>query len=181
MSSEWLLGDPAFIVRTIVLGTISYAALIAMLRISGKRTLAQMNAFDLVVSIALGSTLSAILVSPDVTLAQGVTALALLVSLQFIVTFVVVRAPWAAHAIKNKPRLLLYRGEMLEDVLRSERVVAAEVQQAIRTSGALRVEDVHAVVLETDGSFSVIHEPPAGDATALGGMQPPAANETTPR
>ena len=61
--------------------------------------------------------------------------------------------------------------------LRSERVVAAEVQQAIRQSGALSVAEVHAVILETDGSFSVIHDPPVGDPSALGGMQPPDRDE----
>lgn len=174
MPADWLLNDPWQVLKTVVLGTASYAALIAMLRVSGKRTLSQMNAFDFVVTVALGSTLSAILVSPEVSLTQGVVALGLLVGLQFVVTFVVVRAPWAAGVVKNRPRLLLYRGELLDDALRDERVVAEEVRQAIRNSGALSVQSVHAVILETDGSFSVVRDPPPmGDPTALGAMEPP--------
>lgn len=174
MPIEWLVSEPARLVKTIVLGTASYAALIAMLRISGKRTLAQMNAFDFVVTVALGSTLSAILVSPEVSLAQGVVALGLLVTLQFMVTFVVVRVPWAARAVKNEPRLVLYRGNLLDDALRDERVARAEVDQAVRQHGALTLSAVHAVVLETDGSFSVIGDEPEGEPTAFGsGIEPP--------
>lgn len=173
MPGEWFVNDPGQVLKTVILGTASFAALIAMLRISGKRTLSQMNAFDFIVTVALGSTLSAILVSPQVSLLQGVVALALLVALQFVVTFVVVRVPRAARAVKNQPRLLLYRGEMLDDALRGERVVPEEVRQAIRNTGLLSVNRVHAVILETDGSFSVIPDEPLDQPSALGDMEPP--------
>lgn len=175
MPLEWLVADPARLVKTLLLGTISYAALIAMLRVSGKRTLAQMNAFDFVVTVALGSTLSAILVSPEVSLAQGVLALALLVALQFVVTYGAVRLNWIARFVKNEPAMLLYRGEMLSDALRRERVAPAEVEQAVRAQGYLTLAEVHAVVLETDGTFSVIPEEPAGEASALSRVAKPRA------
>ncbi len=177
MPIEWLVADPARLVKTALLGTVSYAALIAMLRISGKRTLAQMNAFDFIVTVALGSTLSAILVSPEISLAQGVLALGLLVGLQFVVTFATVRQGWMRRLVKNEPTLLLYRGQMLPDVLRRERVAPAEVEQAIRAEGFLSVGDVHAVILETDGTFSVVGDPPAGQPTALGDMSTPESKQ----
>jgi len=68
--------------RTLVVGTCAYAALVLILRISGKRTLSKMNAFDLVVTVALGSTLATILLSSDVAPAEGVTAFVLLAGLQ---------------------------------------------------------------------------------------------------
>ncbi|HUG46964.1 MAG TPA: YetF domain-containing protein [Candidatus Limnocylindria bacterium] len=173
MPLEWLVADPDRLVKTALLGTLSYAALIAMLRVTGKRTLAQMNAFDFVVTVALGSTLSAILVSPEVSLAQGILALGLLVGLQFVVTFGTVRLGWLGRLIKNEPRMLVYRGRMLDDAMRGERVAPAEVHQALRASGILSIEQVHAVVLETDGTFSVIGDEPAGEPTALGDMRRP--------
>lgn len=63
------------ILRTLVAGLSAYIALIVILRISGKRTLSKWNAFDYVVTIALGSTLATILLSKDTSLAQGVAAL----------------------------------------------------------------------------------------------------------
>ncbi|MDP8905136.1 MAG: DUF421 domain-containing protein [Chloroflexota bacterium] len=173
MPLEWLVAEPARLMKTLLLGTVSYAALIAMLRVSGKRTLAQMNAFDFVITVALGSTLSAVLVSPEVSLAQGVLALALLVGLQFVVTFGAVRTRWVTRAVKNEPRMLLYRGRMLEDALRTERVSPEELHQAIRAHGKLTVGEIHAVVLETDGTFSVVPDAPLGDPSAFGEMEPP--------
>ncbi len=71
------------IVRTVLVGVLAYACLVLFLRISGKRTLAKLNAFDLVVTVALGSTLSAILLQQSIGLAKGATALALLILMQY--------------------------------------------------------------------------------------------------
>lgn len=61
--------------RTLLVGVLAYVALILLLRLSGKRTLAKLNAFDLVVTVAIGSTLATILLSESVALAEGVVAL----------------------------------------------------------------------------------------------------------
>ena len=67
--------------RTALISVTAYAALVLFLRISGKRTLSKLNAFDLVVTVALGSTLATILLSQDVALAEGLTALGMLIGL----------------------------------------------------------------------------------------------------
>ncbi|WP_231362619.1 hypothetical protein [Thioalkalivibrio sp. ALMg9] len=59
------------LLRTLVVGVLAYVALIVFLRLSGKRTLSKMNAFDLVVTVALGSTLATVLLAKDVALAEG--------------------------------------------------------------------------------------------------------------
>ena len=61
------------VVRVLFVGVAAYAALVIFLRISGKRTLSKMNAFDLVVTVALGSTLATVVLSKDVALAEGVS------------------------------------------------------------------------------------------------------------
>jgi hypothetical protein len=76
-------GGTGDVVRVIVIGIMAYVVLVVLLRVTGKRTLSKMNAFDLVVTVALGSTLATILLSTDVTLAMGVTALVLLIVLQY--------------------------------------------------------------------------------------------------
>ena len=57
--------------RTAVVGILAYVALVLLLRVSGKRTLSSMNAFDLVVTVALGSTLASVFLSSSVPLARG--------------------------------------------------------------------------------------------------------------
>lgn len=79
-------------VRVLVVGTLAYVALVFFLRVSGKRTLTKMNAFGLVVTVALGSTLATITLSRSVALVEGVLAFALLLGLQLAVTWFSVRS-----------------------------------------------------------------------------------------
>ena len=161
------------LLRTVVVGILAYAALIAFLRVSGKRTLAKMNAFDLIVTVSLGSTLATIALSADVALAQGVLALALLVALQFVITWSSVRWGWIRRTITGEPSLLLFRGQYLHAELRRARVTEEEVRAAVRSEGLSAIEGVHAVVLETDGSFSVIANDDRESTSSLAGIQMP--------
>jgi uncharacterized membrane protein YcaP (DUF421 family) len=143
------------IARTVVTSILAYASLIIILRLSGKRTLAKMNAFDLVVTVALGSTLATVILSKDVALTEGIAALALLILLQFVVTWLSVRSGAIRRIVRGEPTLLLYRGEFLRTAMRSQRVTESEIQQAIRSQG-IADASTQVVVLETDGSFSVL-------------------------
>lgn len=142
--------------RTIVVGACAYVMLVLLLRLTGKRTLSKMNAFDLVVTVALGSTLATILLSKDMPLAEGVAAFLLLAGLQFAVTWTSVRSVRFRGWIKADPRPLLRDGVMLDEALRSERVTRDEVEAAIRGAGYLGPEQIALVTLETDGSMSVV-------------------------
>lgn len=157
--------------RTLLIGVLAYIAVVVFLRISGLRTLSKMNAFDFIVTIALGSTLATILLSKDVTLVEGVAALALLIAVQFAVTWSSARAPWIKRAVTGEPRLLLYQGHVLEHALKATRVTPDEVRTALRNSGVSAIADAHAVVLETDGSFSVLPSGEPGSHTSLRGVR----------
>lgn len=146
----------ASIGRILIVGSLSYIALVLMLRVSGKRTLAKMNAFDLVVTVALGSTLATVLLSKDVSLVAGVFAMALLIGLQYVVAWFSVRSALVRRVARSEPRLLVRRGQMLDHALKSERVSKDEVLAAIRKEGLAGTHDVDALILETDGSFSVV-------------------------
>ncbi|WP_419806192.1 zinc dependent phospholipase C family protein [Terriglobus sp.] len=147
------------LLRVVLVGILAYFALVLMLRISGKRTLSKMNVFDLIVTVALGSTLATVLLSKDVALAEGVLALALLILLQFLVAWSSVRSATFSKLVKASPRLLFSGGEYLPGAMRSERVTEAEVLAAMRASGMTNLDEVGAVILETDGSFTVLPGP----------------------
>lgn len=144
------------LLRILVVGTLAYAGLVLLLRISGKRTLSKMNAFDLVVTVAFGSTLSATLLSRDVALLEGLTAFALLVLLQLAVTWTSARSHRFQRLVKAEPRLVAFEGEVLDDAMRRERVTIVELDAAIRDAGLPGVEATYAVVLETEGTLTVI-------------------------
>lgn len=159
--------------RTLVTGVLAYVSLILFLRISGKRILSKMNAFDLVVTVSLGSTLATIMLSRDVALVQGALALALLIGLQFAITWSSVRARWIRQLVTGEPALLLYHGKFLPGALRHERVTEDEVRAAVRSAGLTAVEEVEAVVLETDGSFSVVRRGDEAKSSSLNGVKVP--------
>ena len=153
--------------RTVVVGALAYLSLVTLLRISGKRTLSKMNAFDLVVTVALGSTLATILLSKDVSLLEGITAFILLILLQFGVAWLSVHSTVFRHLVKSEPSLLFYQGQYVQHKLKTERVTREEVQAAIRSQGLGNLDHVEAVVLETDGSFSVLSKPAEGAGSVL--------------
>ncbi|MGG5808243.1 YetF domain-containing protein [Falsiroseomonas sp. CW058] len=89
-------------------------------------------------------------------LANGAAGFAVLVGLQWLVAFLSVRSARFGALVKSEPTLLLHRGRFLEGAMRGQRVTREEVVSALRASGVARQEDAAAVVLETDGSLSVI-------------------------
>lgn len=153
--------------RILLLGAAAYLALITLLRVSGKRTLAKLSAFDLVVTVALGSTLATIVLSPDVTLLEGLAALLILIALQYVIAAMAVRWRVAERLAKSDPSSVLIDGVFDCEALRRERVTRADVLSAIRSKGFGDLSDIAAVVLETDGSLSVISHEHAGSRSAL--------------
>lgn len=149
-----------------IAGTITYIAIIIILRLSGKRTLSKWNSFGFVVTVAFGSILASALLSTEDEFGKSILAFAVLVLLQFIITWVSVRWSIIEKLIKSEPALLLYRGEMQRDTMKRERVAEEEILSALRNSGISAIEDADAVILETNGSFSVI-EKLANGASAL--------------
>ena len=162
-----LLASWPSLFHTLVAGTLSYIGLIVWLRVSGKRTLSKWNAFDFVVTIAMGSILASALLTKSVSLVQTMVAIGLLVAFQFILTWLSVRSGIVQALIKAKPTLLFFKGEFIEQRLKQERVAKGEVLAAIRLSGGGNLNDIAAVVLETDGSFSVIKDLDVNEANAL--------------
>jgi uncharacterized membrane protein YcaP (DUF421 family) len=148
--------DASGLARVAVVGVLAYLSLVLLLRITGKRTLSKLNAFDLVVTVALGSTLATVLLSKSVALADGVLAFALLILLQYAVIWSSVQSKRVRGWIKAEPRLLFRDGSFLGAAMRRERVTREEVTATMRQSDWHDPASVRSVVLETDGSMSVI-------------------------
>ena len=146
----------AGLARVPTVGVLAYVALVLFIRISGKRTLTKLNAFDLVVTVALGSTLSSVLLTDSIAFAEGLVAMATLIGLQFVVTTASVRSRRVESLVKSEPTLLLRDGCFLDAALKVQRVTRDEVLSVLRSEGIADAAGVAAVVLETDGSMSVL-------------------------
>jgi uncharacterized membrane protein YcaP (DUF421 family) len=150
---------------TFAAGATIYVFVVAMLRISGKRTLAKLNAFDFVVTIALGSTVASAVVSREVPLAEAAAALTTLVGLQFAVAWIATRWRWIRPIVTASPVALVVDGELQRSAMAASRITDSEIGAALRKRGFGSVAGIDRVVLETDGSISVIED--AGDGSAL--------------
>ena len=159
--------------RVVVVGVAAYVGLIFLLRVSGNRTLSKMNSFDFVVTVAFGSTLSTILVNQNVSLALGLAALALLVVLQLAITWCSVRSSLVNAIVKTRPTVVLQGGQLCHGALKRTRLTDDEIMSAVRKQGRGSLRDIDLVILEADGSLSVIPTSQAGDRSAcakLGGV-----------
>ena len=154
------------ILRVVLVGAAAYGFLVVLIRGFGKRTLAQLNAFDLVVTVALGSTLATIILSSDVSWTEGAVAMALLVILQYVVAQLR-RLRAGQAALTADPTLLVRDGVVFNDQLAAHRLTHADITQTIRSSGVGDLSEVAAVVLENDGSMSVITVSQLGDGSVL--------------
>ncbi len=153
---RWLpenLNDLALIV---VFAAIVYFTVIFLHRLIGKRTASQMNNFDWIVTVAMGAITGATILSEGIALAEGLTAVTALLALQFCVTRASVEWKWFGETVSAQARLVYYQGTFLEDAMQSERVTKREIRAAARGGGNRTLDDVSAVVLEADGTLSVI-------------------------
>ncbi|MGF1488327.1 MAG: DUF421 domain-containing protein [Prochloraceae cyanobacterium] len=167
MLDSVLLNSWSSVIHTVVVGSLGYLAVVILLRVSGKRTLSKWNSFDFVVTIAFGSILASLLLSTNTSLVQGVVGFGVLVFWQFLVTRLSHRYNSVENLIKTQPRLLLYKGQLQTKALKQERVTEEEIRMALRSEGIASIEEVDAIVLETNGSFSVIKDISTTPASAL--------------
>jgi uncharacterized membrane protein YcaP (DUF421 family) len=158
-------------IRPAVVGTLAYLALIVLLRTSGKRTLSKLNAFDFIVTVALGSTLATILLSKDIALIEGIVGFTTLIVLQLVITWLSVRSRTVRRLVKSEPTILFFHGDYLVDTMKEQRVTEAEVRQAVRAAGYADMDEVGAVVLETDGGLNVLKDV-SPNPTSLSGIAP---------
>ncbi len=161
--------------RTLLVGAAAYIVVVAVLRVSGKRTLAKLNAFDLVVTVAVGSTLATILLSNDVSFVEGAAGITLLAALQYLAAIIASRLRIGRMIVTSRPTLLLSNGCFRVDAMRRQRISRDDVHQAIRSSGCGDMGLIAAVVLESDGSLSVITNDKIGDRSALSNLANPTS------
>jgi uncharacterized membrane protein YcaP (DUF421 family) len=159
-------GFPA-IGRILVVGTLSYLALLVVIRLAGQRPLGRMQTFDLVVAVAIGSTYGRLLTAQEVQFAEAATAFALLMALHYMVSWLSYRSPMVAGWLETKPMLVYFRGRQLPGAMRRNRMTEDELLTVVRLHGYASLQDVSAVVLEPDGFFSVLGHHPTSDWSAL--------------
>jgi uncharacterized membrane protein YcaP (DUF421 family) len=139
----------------IVRGTVIYVVLLMLVRLSGKRTVGQFTPFDLVVVLLLSEAVSSGLSGGDDSVTGGLISAATLVALNVGLAWLTSHSPKAEQLVEGKEVLLGRDGVLYEDVLRRQRVSAADVHKTLRENDCM-LKEMRCAFLEADGSISII-------------------------
>lgn len=165
--SEWF-GASWQTIGYVVAGTVAmYCSTFIAARIAGRRTLAQLSAFDTIITIAIGSLLATTSVSREASYAQGAAALVTLLTLQLVVAAARRRIPALRRAVEFEPQLVVRDGEVhLDDSLFGAQLTRGELESALRQQGVFDLSKACVVVLEPSGKLSVAVDPGAAQVAA---------------
>jgi uncharacterized membrane protein YcaP (DUF421 family) len=152
---------PDKVIRTVVV----YAALIVLLRVAGKRDLAQLNTFDLVVVLLLSNVVQNAVIGPDDSLLGGVIGAAVLVGINAAFVHLIRPLPGVSSLLEGTTTVLARSGEWLRPTLFRQGVRQSDMEAVLRRQNAYKVEDVDEVRLEPGGTIVVDLRPDLESAT----------------
>ena len=141
----------------IVLTTVMvYVLVILVTKASGKRSTSQLNNFDWIVTVMIGSLGASTILLKDIPFVEGVSSILVLNLLQFLVTKYASISPQFSSFILSEPRIVFYQGQFLPDAMRAERLTRQEIECAMRSEGVNSFDDVEAIVFESDAKLTII-------------------------
>src|ERR1700759_4712430 len=132
---------------------IVYLVLIALLRLFGKRELAQLNPFDLVVLLSLSNTVQNAMIGDDNSVSGGIIGAVSLLTINWVLTWLLFRAPKVDAALQGEPATLIQGGEMDEAALKRECLTHEELISVLNKNGFNDPGEVEVCVLEPNGTF----------------------------
>jgi len=148
----------------IVLTTVMvYVLIVTVTKVSGKRSTSQLNNFDWIVTVMIGSLGASTILLKDIPFVEGVSSILVLYLLQFVVTKYAAVSPQFSSFILSEPRIVFYQGQFLPDAMRDERLTRQEIECAMRSEGINSFDDVEAIVFESDAKLTVIPKPSQAD------------------
>ena len=149
-----------YLLRAVVV----YVVLLAMIRLSGKRTMGQFTPFDVLLIVLLGNAVQNALLGKDTSLLGGLLLAAVLITLNWTTGWLTARNRRLERLIEGVPVILARDGRLLHDVLRKELVSLNDFEEALRQNGEIGLADVKIAILETDGRISVVPKERAEDS-----------------
>lgn len=144
-----------------------YVLIVGITKISGKRSTSQLNNFDWIVTVMIGSIGSSIILLESVPFIEGSTSIVMLYALQFLVTKYAAISPSFANFILSEPRIVFYRGQFLPEAMRAERLTRQELETAMRADGINNFAEIEAIVFESDAKLTVISKNSNSNDTSI--------------
>lgn len=138
--------------RSIIL----YVAVLISLRIMGKGEIADMNCFDLVITLLIAEVASFPMENNDIPMINGIAALTGLVAMQTIISFISLKFRRLSLILSGSPSVLIDKGLINYKELKKERITISELIEQLRIQGYFNLKYIQYAILETDGSLSVV-------------------------
>lgn len=143
---------------------IVYLVLVALLRLFGKRELAQLNPFDLVVLLSLSNTVQNAIIGDDNSVTGGIIGAFGLLAVNWIVVRILYRSPGLTHLMEGQSAVLIREGQIDRKVLERESLTREELLSVIHRQGFEDFQQVYRCELEPNGTFYVeAYEPSIAD------------------
>jgi uncharacterized membrane protein YcaP (DUF421 family) len=157
--------DAAVSVAEKVLRTLCvYALLVVLLRVFGKRELAQLNPFDLVVLLLLSNAVQNAVIGTDNSVTGGVIGAATLLSANYLVVRFLFRHKRLDQILEGEPTVLVENGQIKLDALARELLTESELMTVVHRQGFDGIEDIDKCVLEPGGVFFIKGKTPSSDS-----------------
>lgn len=137
---------------------IVYFFLLVMFRLLGKREVAQMTVFDLIVLLILSNVLQNAMIGPDNSVIGGLIGATAILAVNWVVGRLAFSSRWFERTIEGVPTLLAHRGQFVEQNLRRANISKEELLSNLRAQGVFNLAEVRAAVLEPSGKLSVLKE-----------------------
>jgi uncharacterized membrane protein YcaP (DUF421 family) len=134
---------------------IVYLCLVLFLRIFGKRELAQLNPFDLVVLLCLSNTVQNSIIGDDNTVSGGIIGVLSLLIINFLVTRILYHLPKLNKVIEGKETVLIRNGKVDKEALKREALTELDLKTILHKQGLRDYSEVERCVLEPSGNFYV--------------------------
>lgn len=149
--------------RIVLTAVTVYVLIVIITKVSGKRSTSQLNNFDWIVTVMIGSLGASTILLKDIPLIEGISSILVLYVMQFLVTKYASISPQFSSFILSKPRIVFYQGQFLPDAMRAERLTRQEIECAMRSEGVNSFDDVEAIVFESDAQLTIIPKPTSSD------------------
>ena len=144
------------VVEKVIRSAAVYLFLLLAFRVTGKRQLGQMTAFDLVVLLVISNVVQNALIGNDNSLGGGLLGAVVILLLNVVVAWLTFRHKRVERLVEHTPTVLVKHGRILRENLRRELLSLAELRAALRREGVVSLRDVRYAILEEDGHLSVI-------------------------
>ena len=161
---------PVPLAEKIIRPVIVYLFLVVFLRLFGKRELAQLNPFDLVVLLSLSNTVQNAMIGDDNSVSGGVVGAFSLLAINWVLAWVIYRAPKVTGVLAGHPATLVTDGVVDEAELKKQSLTHEELISVLNKNGFNDPEDVKSCVLEPNGTFFVEGKKPSDDDRERGQM-----------